>query len=240
MAILLTQSGKYVDVTNLNQDDIDIVDIAHSLSNLSRYNGHTARFYSVAEHCVRLARYAVNNFDRTNDFHLKLAKALLLHDASECYVGDVIYNLKKKLTSFIELEDKIIDVVNLKFDIDTSEEIQKNVKSLDRRICFDEMYVLMPEVDNVLFKEQIKPLGVEKLRIGNNDYFGWQPELAKERFLAVATWLGLYEPPKQDIVEQPELPHTDRLIYAKNSEELKRVDTGLNNTSTIQKEENND
>ncbi len=36
--------------------DITLEDIAHALSMMCRYNGHTKEFYSVAEHCVIMSK----------------------------------------------------------------------------------------------------------------------------------------------------------------------------------------
>ena len=199
---MLTFTGKYVDLSNLTEEDIDVKDIAHSLSNLCRYNGHTNRFYSVAEHSVRLARYAVNNLPTENELNNKVAKALLMHDATEAYVGDVIYPLKKALPEFSKFEDKIAEVINKKFGIETDEEVLKHVSNLDRRICFDEMYMMMDgRVDDALYLEGVRPIGVEKLILGQNDYMGWAPNIANERFLAVCAWFGYYIPPSEATID---------------------------------------
>mgnify|MGYP001585328323 FL=1 len=46
-----TISGKKVWPFSLELEDIDIGDIAHSLSMQCRFNGQITKFYSVAEHC---------------------------------------------------------------------------------------------------------------------------------------------------------------------------------------------
>ena len=200
---MMTVSCKYVDLNDLKPDDIDITDIAHALSQLCRYNGHTNRFLSVAEHCVRLARYAYTYLPKEDNFNVEVAKALLLHDATEAYVGDVIYPLKKFLPEFTRLEDKIGARISAKFGVKLTDEMEAKLKEFDRRICFDEMYVLFNgHVDNKLYEENIRPLGVQHLLIDEQDRFGWNPLDSYEKYLVVAEVLGIYERPKQ-IIEEP-------------------------------------
>lgn len=74
--------------------DISIVDIAHSLSNICRYNGHCPTFYSVAQHSVLVSRFVPEKY--------KLEA--LLHDASEAYLCDVPSPIKA-LPEFIGYRD---------------------------------------------------------------------------------------------------------------------------------------
>lgn len=65
-------------------DQVDIMDIAHSLAMINRFTGHTVRPYSVAEHSLLVADIcAMEGHGHT------LQLAALLHDAHEAYTGDV-------------------------------------------------------------------------------------------------------------------------------------------------------
>lgn len=87
----------------------DISEIAHALSNLCRFAGHTQSFYSVAEHSVRVAIEARHDqFIRITaergdigvqpmDRHWldELSRAALLHDAAEGFLLDMPAPIKR-------------------------------------------------------------------------------------------------------------------------------------------------
>jgi len=80
MFCIQTYSRKQFDLLNPRAEDICIEDIAHALSNLCRFTGHTSEFYSVAQHSVIMGDQALNRRDRI---------LMLLHDAHEAYLGDI-------------------------------------------------------------------------------------------------------------------------------------------------------
>jgi hypothetical protein len=61
---MITYTGRVFDINSINANDIDIADIAHSLSYQCCFGGHCHQYYSVAEHSVRVSwaaeRYATN------------------------------------------------------------------------------------------------------------------------------------------------------------------------------------
>ncbi len=87
--------------------DFDIRDIAHGLSNLCRYAGHTRFFYSVAEHSWLLS-FAV---------HPSLAMEALLHDGSEAYVADIPKPIKRELKDYCFVENTIQSVLAEQFGL---------------------------------------------------------------------------------------------------------------------------
>lgn len=146
-----------------------IEEIAHSLSLQCRYNGHVSRFYSVAEHCVRIAVYA----RRSKRDNLRA----LMHDAVEAYLCDVPRPLKPFLPGYYELEAKIEAAIMRRYGLE--EKMPTWLRDLDNRIIVDERAALMgPPVNDWGFIGTLKPLGVS-----SHDLMGWTPETAKETFL---------------------------------------------------------
>lgn len=155
-------------------EEVNPVDIAHSLSLLCRYNGHIDRFLSVAEHCVLLSR-AVEPED---------ALWALLHDATEAYVGDMVRPLKIQQPSFVQAEDRVMAAICGRFGLGL--EMPLGVKSADSRIILNERAVLMPRAQNVWKSlEGLDPLPVV--------ITGWQPREAELAYFARLQELGAIE-----------------------------------------------
>ena len=78
--------------------EIDIRDVAHSLSLLCRFNGHCREFYSVAEHCVRVSR----------ECSPEHALWGLLHDVAEAYIGDIARPVKQQFPAIEGMEERLL------------------------------------------------------------------------------------------------------------------------------------
>lgn len=114
-------------------DEVKIEDIAAGLSKQCRFNGHIDRFYSVAEHSVIASTL-------TTDIHM--ARWLLMHDASEAYIGDMVRPLKAVIPQFQEIEDRIMDVIARKFGLIGN--MPAEVKQIDNIMCSTEKRDLIP------------------------------------------------------------------------------------------------
>lgn len=143
--------------------------IGNSLSKLCRYNGQSLEFYSVAEHCIKLALYVIHtpNLSKfypsfTEEDRIPLAKCLLLHDAAEAFIGDVPYHIKGHLPHFKHLDDTLSRLIYRSFGIEEHmDRLAPIVHDLDKRICFDEMYQLFGKIDPVFYYLRTEPLGIK-------------------------------------------------------------------------------
>lgn len=131
-----TFTGRIVDPLALKPEDIDILDIAHGLSNICRYGGHCAQFYSVAQHSVHVMSLC-------SDDH-KMAG--LLHDAEEAYLGDIPRPLKRRPEyAFIrEAGERARAMVFTRFGLDI--DLPEEVHSHDHSVLVSEGIQLMNEV----------------------------------------------------------------------------------------------
>jgi len=129
-----TFTGKQFYVLDPRPEDICIEDIAHSLSQQCRYNGHCKAFYSVAQHCLDI----VENM-KYNNYSNKIQLYGLLHDSAEAYISDIPRPIKRSIDGFNEIEDKILDQIWVKFDIlEPSEKEWEIVKIFDNAMLFYE------------------------------------------------------------------------------------------------------
>ncbi len=107
MSWIQTYGGQQFRPLEPRAEDLDIHDIAHSLSLLCRFNGHCKQFYSVAEHSVRVADVLAP----------KLALWGLLHDAAEAYLGDLARPVKQNAPFFEAAETRLLEVIAQGFNL---------------------------------------------------------------------------------------------------------------------------
>lgn len=157
-----TFTGKVIDLGLVTEEDIDIVDIAHALSLINRYTGHTVVPYSVAQHSIHVSKLVA-------DEHALWG---LLHDASEAYLGDVSRPLKSMLPDYKRLEEMVQRAIADRFALGWP--IPSEVKAADNVALMAEKRDLMAldrgdwGIDDMAAPERIVALS-------------WQE--AKEQFL---------------------------------------------------------
>jgi uncharacterized protein len=133
-------SGRRLDLLDPSPLDVEIEDIAHGLARVARWNGQTdgAHIFSVAQHCLlveTLARQKVPRLDR------RARIAVLLHDAPEYVVGDMISPFKAVIgDSYKAVEARLLAAVHLRFGLPPvlPPEMQRMIKAADRSAAFFE------------------------------------------------------------------------------------------------------
>lgn len=134
-----TYSGLVIPIYSIEQWDIVPGDIAHSLAYQCRFNGHTNRFYSVAEHSMLIASYVDKQREGQN---LELRLAALLHDAQEAYIGDIIEPIQETFgIRYSSAEQGIVKAICKAFCIDP--DLMKEIRLIDQVACVVEGYYLI-------------------------------------------------------------------------------------------------
>ena len=137
---ITTFTGKKFHFLDPQPDEIDIIDIAHSLSITCRFGGQCREFYSVAEHSIRVADVVPKEY--------KLHA--LLHDASEAYMPDLPRPMKATLSEFKGIEIIILQAIFNKFlySPDTQKPGSKLIKEADDTLLATEGRDLMANMDD--------------------------------------------------------------------------------------------
>ena len=109
MATLETVSGRKIDVSNPNPEDIVIEDIAWALSRMPRFSGHSIPYvpYSVAQHCIQVA-------EDLKEYGPDVQLYGLLHDAAEAYINDLpspVKHIPEIHAVIKKLEDSLMTVI---------------------------------------------------------------------------------------------------------------------------------
>src|SRR6202049_1357145 len=108
-------SGRRLDLLDPSPLDIEIEDIAHGLARVARWNGQSggAHIYSVAQYCLlveALARARAPRLDRSRRL------AVLLHDAPEYVIGDMISPFKTVIgDAYKAVEARLVAAAHLRF-----------------------------------------------------------------------------------------------------------------------------
>jgi len=123
------------------EEQIEILDIAHALSLLSRANGHFPEFYSVAQHCIHCCEEA-----EARGYSARVCLACLLHDAAEAYMADVTRPVKKHMAFYRQAEENCLAVIYTKYlgSLPDREEEQL-IREMDDTLLYHEFYHYMGE-----------------------------------------------------------------------------------------------
>ena len=124
-------SGRRLDLLDPTPVDIEIVDIAHGLAFVARWNGQTRGdyAYSVAEHSLLVEEICGR---LKPDWPAKWRLAALLHDAPEYVIGDMISPVKAAVgPGYGALGERLTAAIHLRFGLPAI--LPAPVKSLIKR-----------------------------------------------------------------------------------------------------------
>lgn len=141
-ACILTYTGRYVSLAIPTSPGIptptefDISDIAHALSQICRFGGHTRQYYSVAQHSVLVSQIV------PTEYRLQA----LLHDAAEAYFGDMVQPLKRQpwMWSYRDFESAMMARVFECFGVKRTADSNEAVRAADLQMLATERRDLMP------------------------------------------------------------------------------------------------
>jgi 5'-deoxynucleotidase YfbR-like HD superfamily hydrolase len=130
-------SGRRLDLLDPSALDIEVVDIAHGLARVARWNGQTdgAHIFSVAQHCllVECIAHQGARLDRPNRL------AVLLHDAPEYVIGDMISPFKAVIgDAYKAVEARLLAAIHLRFGLPPilAGDLLKLIKTADRAAAY--------------------------------------------------------------------------------------------------------
>lgn len=176
-----TYTGIQFSYSDCKPEDISIKDIARALSNICRFTGHCARFYSVAQHSVLVSENAKNAFYG------------LMHDAAEAYVGDMNRPMKSMFSSndpYKNMEGRAQRAIEARWKIlaEATNDEQVDCKNVDMRM-------LVTESHDLLLNGPHKDWEINQTTHPRYEFKidPWHPDEAMQRFLYRYTQLtGLH------------------------------------------------
>ncbi len=176
-------SGRRLDLLDPSALDIEIADIAHGLARVARWNGQTegAHIFSVAQHCLLVESIARQRarLDRRSRL------AILLHDAPEYVIGDMISPFKAVIgDAYKAVEARLLAAIHLRFGLPAvlAPDLVALIKASDRAAAYLEATRLAgfsaaearrffgapPKFSAVIEREHLSP---------------WPAEVAERRYL---------------------------------------------------------
>jgi 5'-deoxynucleotidase YfbR-like HD superfamily hydrolase len=130
-------SGRRLDLLDPSPLDIEIEDIAHGIARVARWNGQTegAHIFSVAQHSLLAETIARQQLRLDHGSRL----AVLLHDAPEYVIGDMISPFKAVIgDAYKAVEARLLAAIHIRFGLPPRPggEIERMIKTADRSAAF--------------------------------------------------------------------------------------------------------
>ena len=130
-------SGRRLDLLDPSPLDVEMEDIAHGLARVARWNGQTmgAHIFSVAQHCLLVETIARQRARLDRQGRL----AVLLHDAPEYVIGDMISPFKAVIgDNYKAVEARLLAAIHIRFGLPAtlSAELLALIKAADQGAAY--------------------------------------------------------------------------------------------------------
>jgi hypothetical protein len=131
-------SGRRLDLLDPSPLDVELDDIAHGLARVARWNGQTAgeHIFSVAQHCLFVEAIAGH---LSPDLPEAARLTVLLHDAPEYVIGDIISPFKAVIgDAYKAVEGRLLAAIHLHFGLpaEAPAALRRLTKQADRQAAF--------------------------------------------------------------------------------------------------------
>jgi uncharacterized protein len=131
-------SGRRLDLLDPSALDVEVEDIAHGLARVARWNGQTigAHIFSVAQHTLLVEAIARA---RTPGLDKRARLAILLHDAPEYVIGDMISPFKVVIGgAYRVVEARLLTAIHQRFGLPAKlpHDLTRLIKEADRGAAF--------------------------------------------------------------------------------------------------------
>jgi len=133
-------SGRRLDLIDPSPLDVEVDDIAHGLARVARWNGQTtgAHAFSVAQHTLLVDDIAAI---ASPEIGARGRLAVMLHDAPEYVIGDLISPFKVLLGGeYRAVEARLLAAIHLRFGLPPtlSASLTATIKAADRVAAYHE------------------------------------------------------------------------------------------------------
>lgn len=136
--LIYMNSGRAIDPANPDPEQIELRDIAIGLSTMYRYNGQLRTGVTVLVHTMAMHNFAEAHMEVDEDDLL----GILLHDAPEYIIGDIVSPVKVALGPLLDPMERAINVaISLRLGISPDLIYRPAVKKLDQMAYVNEAYI---------------------------------------------------------------------------------------------------
>jgi 5'-deoxynucleotidase YfbR-like HD superfamily hydrolase len=175
-------SGRRLDLLDPSPLDVEIDDVAHGLARVARWNGQTAgkHAFSVAQHTVivdEIAAVMAPGIGATGRL------AVMLHDAPEYVIGDLITPFKSLLGGeYRAVEERLRRAIHIRFGLPAvlPGSLTARIKAADRAAAFYEATQLAGFQESEAERFFGRPRGVDPARL---DLDPWPAARAEREYL---------------------------------------------------------